>query len=216
MVPDPPARARLEAAHPADAPDDLALEGARAEDLVEQDLGVVRGVRVEVDVEAAAVGEQLVEERRGLVKPGEPGVEAAGVLVGGDGDARVVVRCSGHAREVVEGAPGIERRIEVDERHLARELRQGAAAGRAPPRRGRGGCTRGASWPPCTSSVRRGRARPRGASGPCLARPAPPPSGEASSILPCRCTSRARAPRTPRAASSAPPPRSAARARATG
>nr|WP_293250963.1 hypothetical protein [Nannocystis sp.] len=48
VVADPVVRAGLEAGEPADPPHDLALEAGRAEDLVEQDLGVVADGRVDV------------------------------------------------------------------------------------------------------------------------------------------------------------------------
>ena len=122
MVSYPPARARLEAAHPADAPDDLPLKARRAEDLVEDDLRVVRDVRVEVNVEAAAIGQEVEEPPRRAVEPREPRVESARVFVGGHRDPGRVVRRAWNRGAKVERAAGVEGRIDVGKRDLAGEL----------------------------------------------------------------------------------------------
>ena len=127
VVADPPTCARLEPADPADAPYDLALEGRlpRPEHLVEDDLRVVSDVRVEVDVEAAALRQEVVQEQRDLVEPREPRVEPARVVVGRHGDTRAAQRRD--RREEVERSPGIERRVDVHERDLSSQLGQRAS-----------------------------------------------------------------------------------------
>ncbi len=118
-------------------PDDLVLEVLCSEDFIQHYFHVVPNVPIHVNINAPGIAQQFTEQDGGFVKPLEVGVESASPSVAirlllddarllGEGE-RVVfgrVRVIRHGGGEGEIRAGVERRVDVNQVHLAGELRQ--------------------------------------------------------------------------------------------